>query len=118
MGGGGPVRRDHYRYDREKIEALLPAVWDPEFGVLASKAEQVRSGGGDPATSGDLLALVMDVRSAWDRLHKLDHELLHARYHHGLSLTAIAELGGYESEQEVQDDLDRVVNEMIESLGG
>lgn len=111
-------RRDHFSYDRNQIEALLPACFDPDFGILAAKAEQEVRSNGDPAHGGGLMAMVMDVRSAWDRLHKLDHDVLRARHHHGLSLTAIAELGGFESEQEVQDDLDRVVNEMIESLGG
>ena len=111
-------RRDHYSYTREQIEALLPACFDPDFGILAAKAEQEVRSNGDPAHGGGLMAMVADVRMAWDRLHKLDHDVLRARYHHGLSLTAIAELGGFENEQEVADDLDRVVNEMIETLGG
>ena len=109
---------DHYRYDRTTLEALLPACWDDDFGVLASKAEQEIRGKGDPAHGGSLMAMVADARRAYDALHKLDHDILRARYHHGLGFSAIAELAGYESEQEAADDLDRVVNEMIAYLNG
>lgn len=109
---------DQYHYDRPTLEALLPACWDDEFGILASRAEQEIRSKGDPAHGGGLMAMVADVRRAWDSLHKLDHDVVRARYHHGLSFSAIAELAGYESEQEAADDLDRVVNQMIEYLGG
>jgi hypothetical protein len=109
---------DQYHYDRPTLEALLPACWDDEFGILASRAEQEIRSKGDPAHGGGLMAMVADVRRAWDTLDRLDHDVLRAKYLYGLGFSAIADLGGYESEQEAADDLDRVVNQMIEYLGG
>ena len=109
---------DRYRYDRQKIETLLPACWDDEFGILASKAEQVGSSHPDPRRSGDIIALVADVRRAWDLLDKDQHEILHARYHHELSLEAITELAGLESVQEAADLVSLAVQDMINTLGG
>lgn len=109
---------DHFSYDRQQLEALMPAVWDDEFGILAAKAEQEVRSNGDPAHGGGLMAMVADVRRAWDSLNKWDHEVLEARYYYGLGFSAIAELAGLESEQEAADDVDGAVARMIEFLGG
>lgn len=109
---------DHYRYTRERVESLLPAVFDDEYGVLASKAEAEIHSGGDPAVGGEILAMVVDIRRAWGVLTKHEHELLECRYYYQLGLTAIVELAGLEDEQEAADDIDFAVQQMIDYLGG
>ena len=109
---------DQYHYERTTLEALLPACFDDDFGILASRAEQEIRSKGDPAHGGGLLAMVVDVRRAWGSLDRLDHDALRARYHHGLSFAAIAELGGYESEQEAADHIDWGIDRMLDYLGG
>lgn len=109
---------DTYRYDQRQVEALLPAVFDDEFGILAAKAEQEIRSKGDPAHGGGLMAMVADIRRAWDSLEKWDHEVMEARYYYGLGFAAIAELAGMESEQEAADDTDSAIRAMIHFLNG
>lgn len=109
--------RDQVRYDRQRIELLLPAVWDDEFGILAAKAEQEISSKADPSHGNNLVVLVADVKRAWDSLTKWQHQILEARYYYGLGFSAIAELAGLESEQEAADDVDGAVDQMIAYLG-
>ena len=109
---------DRFRYRRDQVETLLPAVWDDEFGVLAGKAEQARSVKGDPALGGDLAAMVADVRRSSRLLAKWAPELLYARFHHALDFSAIAELAGYESAAEAAEDCDTALQELIDRMNG
>lgn len=109
---------DHFRYRQDQVEALLPACWDNDFGILAGKAEQARSTKGDPALGGDLAAMTADVRRAYRLLPKWDCELLHARFHHGLEFAAIAVLAGYESANEAAEDCDAALAYLIEYMNG
>jgi len=111
-------RRDHFTYTRQQIEALLPACFDPDFGILAAKAEQEVRSNGDPAHGGGLMAMVADVRSAWDRLDREDHRLLERRHNDGWGLDVIAASFGLENEQEAADLVDGAVDKMIHHLGG
>jgi hypothetical protein len=111
-------RQDQVSYDVQQLELLLPAVWDDEFGILASRAEQERSSKADPSHGNNIVVMVADVKRAWDSLTKWDHEVLEARYYYGLGFSAIAELAGLESEQEAADDVDLAIAKMIEFLNG
>lgn len=106
-----------YTYTRETVEWLLDCVWDPDWAILRSKEEQVGSGGG-PSDGMDVVCLAADVRKAWARLTDFDRDLLAAKYHHGLTLDAIAHLAGFPDVQKAADELEGAIGALIDLTNG
>lgn len=113
------MRRDQYYYDRVQVEALLPGVIDTEFGILASRAEQERSAKADPSHGNTLVAMLADVRRAWDRaLERFDQDMLIARHVNLVSFDAIAELAGLEGASEAAEIEECAMSALLEYLNG
>lgn len=110
---------DRFTYSRDQVEALLPSVWVPDFGVLAARAEQARAVRGDPALGGNLQAMVADVRKAWRAsLEPFDREVLRAKHFHGLQFEVIALLAGLDGAEEAAGIEECAMDAMLRFLNG
>ena len=103
-------------YTHEQVVALLDAVWDEAFGVMAARAEQEGSGRGDPALGNTLAAMACDIRKAWARLDDWDHQMLEAKHKYELGLDVIAFLAGLGSAHEAAQHTDAAMERMLRIL--
>lgn len=103
-------------YTREQVVALLDAVFDEEFLVMAARAEQEGSSRGDPALGNTLAAMAADIKRAWAGLDWWDQSMLEARHKYELGLDVIAFLAGLETAHEAAAHTDAAMERMLRSL--
>ena len=110
---------DQYTYRRDVVEAMIDCVWDSNYGLLASRADQERSAKADPSHGNTVVAMVADIRRAWRlSIEKMDAEILLCRHHYGLGYDAIAELAGLESAAEAAEIEDCAMQALLDRLNG
>lgn len=103
-------------YTTEQTVALLDAVFDEEFLILAARAEQEGSSRGDPALGNTLAAMSADVRKAWSGLDGWDRQMLEAKHKYELGLDVIAFLAGLPGAHEAAQHIDAAMERMLQSL--
>lgn len=88
---------DEAYYDTVTIAQLLPFVIKAHVNETALEQSQILINDGTPrkpaapAEGGNLLAMLVDIKKAYERLEKDDQEILRLRYHENLTLQHIAE---------------------------
>ena len=88
---------DEAYYDTLTIAQLLPFVIKSFMTDTALEQSQILINDGTPrkpsapAEGGNLLAMLVDIKKAYEKLDKDDQELLRLRYHDNLTLQHIAE---------------------------
>ena len=88
---------DEAYYDTVTISQLLPFVIKSVISDTALEQSQVLINDGTPrkpsapAEGGNLLAMLVDIKKAYEKLEKYDQEILRLRYHDNLTLQLIAE---------------------------
>ena len=88
---------DEAYYDTITIAQLLPFVIKSFINDTALEQSQILINDGQPrkpaapAEGGNLLAMLVDIKKAYERLEKDDQEILRMRYHENLTLQHIAE---------------------------
>ena len=88
---------DEAYYDTVTISQLLPFVIKSVISDTALEQSQVLINDGTPrkpsapAEGGNLLAMLVDIKKAYEKLEKQDQEILRLRYHDNLTLQLIAE---------------------------
>lgn len=88
---------DEAYYDTVTIAQLLPFVIKSVISDTALEQSQVLINDGTPrktpapAEGGNLLAMLVDIKKAYEKLEKQDQEILRLRYHDNLTLQLIAE---------------------------
>ena len=88
---------DEAYYDTVTIAQLLPFVIKSFVNDTALEQSQILINDGTPrkpsapAEGGNLLAMLVDIKKAYEKLDKDDQELLRLRYHDNLTLQHIAE---------------------------
>jgi RNA polymerase sigma factor (sigma-70 family) len=88
---------DEAYYDTVTIGQLLPFVIKSFVTDTALEQSQVLINDGTPrkqsapAEGGNLLAMLVDIKRAYEKLEKPDQDLLRLRYHDNLTLQVIAE---------------------------
>jgi hypothetical protein len=111
---------DECFYTPAVIAELLPLTLDLENALRPTVTDDVRtSGGGDPSTGGDLLVMLLDVRSAWANtpLSNDESEYLNALYMERMDLHHIA--GSYQVEvEDVERIVKRGLRKLVDFLGG
>lgn len=108
-----------YTYTRSVVEHLLDCVWDDDWAILASRAEQeVTTGGGGAGDGMDAVVFAADVRKAWARLTESDRILLTARFMYELGLDAIADLAGFEDAQKSHDEIESAMGALVDLTNG
>ena len=108
---------DLYYYDRELIEALLPAVLTgdrnvPKLSDLGyTNTKKVASEG------NNWLAMCADIQKVLSKLHKEQQVVLYMRYGNGLELGAIASELSL-SQDAVRMRINRALSNILTKLGG
>jgi len=88
---------DEAYYDTVTIAQLLPFVIKSVISDTALEQSQILVNDGTPrktpapAEGGNLLAMLVDIKKAYEKLEKQDQEILRLRYHDNLTLQLIAE---------------------------
>lgn len=88
---------DEAYYDTVTISQLLPFVIKSVIGDTALEQSQILINDGTPrkpsapAEGGNLLAMLVDIKKAYEKLEKQDQEILRLRYHDNLTLQLISE---------------------------
>lgn len=108
--------RDEAFYSTGMLEELI-ATMDEVNEQAVSNQVRVSGGGSDPATAGNFLVSVIDVRAAMDKLEPNDQLMLEMRYKEGLTLGQIAEAIGL-SDTTVHRRINSSLRKMVDFLGG
>jgi RNA polymerase sigma factor (sigma-70 family) len=88
---------DEAYYDTVTISQLLPFVIKSFISDTALEQSQILVNDGTPrkpsapAEGGNLLAMLVDIKKAYEKLEKQDQEILRLRYHDNLTLQLISE---------------------------
>lgn len=88
---------DEIYYDTITIAQLLPFVIKSAMNDTALEQSQVLINDGQPrkpsapAEGGNLLAMLVDIKQAYEKLDKEDQEILRLRYHEAVTLQHLAE---------------------------
>lgn len=88
---------DEAYYDTVTISQLLPFVIKSVISDSALEQSQILINDGTPrkpsapAEGGNLLAMLVDIKKAYEKLEKQDQEILRLRYHDNLTLQLISE---------------------------
>ena len=88
---------DEAYYDTVTISQLLPFVIKSVISDTALEQSQILINDGTPrkpsapAEGGNLLAMLVDIKKAYEKLEKQDQEILRLRYHDNLTLQLISE---------------------------
>ena len=88
---------DEAYYDTVTISQLLPFVIKSFISDTALEQSQILINDGTPrkpsapAEGGNLLAMLVDIKKAYEKLEKQDQEILRLRYHDNLTLQLISE---------------------------
>jgi RNA polymerase sigma factor (sigma-70 family) len=88
---------DEAYYDTVTISQLLPFVIKSSITDSALEQSQILVNDGTPrkpaapAEGGNLLAMLVDIKKAYEKLEKPEQEILRLRYHDNLTLQLISE---------------------------
>jgi RNA polymerase sigma factor (sigma-70 family) len=88
---------DEAYYDTVTIAQLLPFVIKSVISDTALEQSQILVNDGTPrkpsapAEGGNLLAMLVDIKKAYEKLDKYDQDILRLRYHDNLTLQLISE---------------------------
>jgi len=88
---------DEAYYDTVTIAQLLPFVIKSFISDTALEQSQILINDGTPrkpsapAEGGNLLAMLVDIKKAYEKLDKYDQDILRLRYHDNLTLQIISE---------------------------
>jgi RNA polymerase sigma factor (sigma-70 family) len=88
---------DEAYYDTVTIAQLLPFVIKSFISKTALEQSQILINDGTPrkpsapAEGGNLLAMLVDIKKAYEKLDKYDQDILRLRYHDNLTLQIISE---------------------------
>lgn len=109
---------DLFYYEPAMVEALLPPVLRGEFGVMP--VLNLGKTGRPPAPSegGNMMAMMVEINSAYNKLSKEDKVVLFFKYAESLDYAAIAaemELG---SEDAARMRHNRAIKKLITRIGG
>jgi DNA-directed RNA polymerase specialized sigma24 family protein len=109
---------DLFYYDVEMVEALLPPVLRGEFGVT-HKLNLGKTGKPPaPSEGGNLMAMMVEVSSAYKKLNTEDRAVLFYKYAESLDFGAIASLMEIGSEDAARMRHNRAVKKLITRIGG
>lgn len=116
----GYLAADEYFYDTTQIAQLLPAAlqFEQEGALLVDQIEEGPKAPKAPAEGGNLLAMVVDIRTAYDKLELDDQQMLEQRYGSSpMLLKDMAEAWNI-SDSQVDRRIQSALRRLIDNLGG
>lgn len=109
---------DLFYYDAAVIEALLPAVIRGDLNEPPKLNLGMPGRPPAPAEGGNMMAMMVDIKSAFDSLNEEDKSILYLKYVDSLSFAAIAEELKIPSDDASRMRHNRAIKKLITRLGG
>jgi len=116
----GYLATDEYFYDTTQIAQLLPAAlqFDEEGALLVEQIEEGPKAPKAPAEGGNLLAMVVDIRAAYEQLELDDQQLLEQRYGSSPMLLKDMAIAWKVSDSQIDRRIQSALRKLIDNLGG
>lgn len=108
---------DLYWWEKGEVEALLPAVFEPESWLEPPVSEDGGRSGRSPATGGNWIASLADLSQAFSKLAPEDQSLLRLYHETGLPNKVVAEMAGVDDSTASRRH-DRAIGRLHKVLGG
>ena len=109
---------DLFYYDPDVIEALLPAVIRGDLNDAPKLNLGMPGRPPAPSEGGNMMAMMVDIKSAFDSLNAEDKSILYLKYVDSLSYGAIAEELKIPSDDASRMRHNRAIKKLITRLGG
>jgi DNA-directed RNA polymerase specialized sigma24 family protein len=109
---------DLFYYESDMVEALLPAVLRGEFGVSHKLNLVGPSRPPAPAEGGNMMAMMVEVDAAYEKLSIEDRTVLFYKYAESLDYAAIAAEMKLGSEDAARMRHNRAIRKLVIRLGG
>lgn len=109
---------DLFYYDPDVIEALLPAVIRGDLNDAPKLNLGMPGRPPAPAEGGNMMAMMVDIKAAFDSLNAEDKSILYLKYVDSLSYAAIAEELKIPSDDASRMRHNRAIKKLITRLGG
>jgi RNA polymerase sigma factor (sigma-70 family) len=109
---------DLFYYDPDVIEALLPAVLRGDVNDAPKLNLGMPGRPPAPAEGGNMMAMMVDIKSAFDSLSAEDKSILYLKYVDSLSYATIAEELKIPSDDASRMRHNRAIKKLITRLGG
>ena len=109
---------DLFYYDPDVIEALLPAVIRGDLNDAPKLNLGMPGRPPAPSEGGNMMAMMVDIKSAFDSLNAEDKSILCLKYVDSLSYGAIAEELKIPSDDASRMHHNRAIKKLITRLGG
>ena len=109
---------DLFYYDPDVIEALLPAVIRGDFNDAPKLNLGMPGRPPAPSEGGNTMAMMVDIKSAFDSLNAEDKSILYLKYVDSMSYGAIAEELKIPSDDASRMRHNRAIKKLITRLGG
>jgi len=116
----GYLAADEYFYDTTQIAQLLPAAlqFESEGALLVDQLEEGPKAPKAPAEGGNLLAMVVDIRAAYDQLELDDQQILEQRYGASPMLLKDMAEAWKVSDSQIDRRIQSALRRLIDNLGG
>ena len=116
----GYLAADEYFYDTTQVAQLLPAAlqFETDGALLVDHIEEGPKAPKAPAEGGNLLAMVIDIRSAYDQLELDDQQLLEQRYGASPMLLKDMAEAWKISDSQIDRRIQSALRRLIDNLGG
>ena len=109
---------DLFYYESDMVEALLPAVLRGEFGISHKLNLAGPSRPPAPAEGGNMMAMMVEVDAAYEKLSIEDRTVLFYKYAESLDYGAIAAEMKLGSEDAARMHHNRAIRKLVIRLGG
>jgi RNA polymerase sigma factor (sigma-70 family) len=109
---------DLFYYDPDVIEALLPAVIRGDLNDAPKLNLGMPGRPPAPSEGGNMMAMMVDIKSAFDSLNAEDKSILYLKYVDSMSYGAIAEELKIPSDDASRMRHNRAIKKLITRLGG
>ncbi len=109
-----PLDADKF-YNREMIKRTLPYLFEgwPEIATSVNPVTDQPLGNG---SDGEVLAILLDLRSAFIKLNQSDQTVLRLKFADGLTLNEIGEIRGL-AKTSIHSQIDKALGRMVLILG-
>jgi len=109
---------DLFYYEAEMVEALLPSILRGEQGEAPKLNRGMPGRPPAPSEGGNLMAMMVEVSLAYDKLSIDDRRILFYKYAESLEFAAIAQEMSIKSEDAARMRHNRAIKKLVNRLGG
>lgn len=109
---------DLFYYEPAMIEALLPAIIRGDVTVAPVLSLGMPGRPPAPAEGGNLMAMMVEIKAAYDKLNTEDKSILYLKYAESLDYATIATTLDISSDDAARMRHNRAIKKLITRLGG